>query len=94
MNYLRTITKDPDSVQPVTVDWARSGLLGFSDTIETIAAVADSGLNVDSVAHTDTTTTAVISSGTAGEEYGLRIRITTNAGYTDDRTILVQCQER
>lgn len=94
MIYLRTVTKDPDAIQPVTIDWGRSGILPAGDTISTVSATADSGLNVNSVSKTNTTTTAVISSGTAGTEYGLRVRIVTTAGYTDDRTVLVQCRER
>lgn len=84
--------KDPEAVLDYSVDWSR--LLGDVDTITALTVTPEEGVTVDSSSFTDTTTTAWISGGTAGEEYGVTFSITTAGGRTDERTITLIVRQR
>ena len=97
------ILKDPDAVLDFRWDWApltngrgRSNWLAAGETITTRTIVAEAGITVDSSSITDTGTsvTAWLSDGTDGEDYTVTCRVTTSAGRTDDRTIVVLVRER
>lgn len=65
------------------------------EKIETRANVVDTtGITIDSQGNDSTTATVWLSGGTAGQEYAVTNRITTTAGRTDDRTILITVVER
>jgi hypothetical protein len=85
-------TKDPDAVLPYTLDWSR--WLEDDDTVSAATADEDTGIVVDSVDFTDTTTTVVMSGGTAGTSYDVVVHVTTSDGYEDDRTITFAVKER
>ena len=89
-----TWIKDPDAVLDYTVDW--SAWLEGSDTIDTFDVDVEpaDGLTVDSVLDTDTTITAWISGGDAGEDYVVRFRVTTTGARTDDRSITLLVRQR
>jgi hypothetical protein len=88
MNF---ILKDPQAELDYGFDWG-SWLDG--DTIADSIWIADSGITVESDVFTDTTTTVWLSGGTLGCAYNVTNRITTAAGRTDDRTLLVQVSNR
>ena len=83
--------KDPDAKLPYSIDWL--GWLG-SDTIVTSTWIVPSGITNEGDSHTDTTTSILLSGGTADADYALTNRITTAAGYIDDRTVTIHVRER
>lgn len=83
--------KDPDAILDYTVDW--SAWL-VDDTIATLTVTPDDGITIDSSSHTDTTATAIISGGTAGNSYSVRFHIVTAGARTDDRTIALFVEQR
>lgn len=88
---LGSIDKDPDAVLDYSVDW--SAWLD-TDTIATSAWTAATGITVDSDTNSTTIATVWLSGGTAGRNYAVTNRITTAAGRTDDRTIIIKVRER
>jgi len=92
-SYDKTWRKDPNAVLPYTriwTDWLTDG-----DTIATSTWTAsDPDITIDTSTNDDTTTTAWLSGGTAGETYLLTNRITTTNGYTEDRTFRILVRER
>ncbi len=92
INYHKTVVKDPDAVFPYTLDW--EDMLPASASVTAVSVTADSGLTVASTSYTTTTTTAVLSGGTDGEDYNVRFRPTFTGSLTDDRTILVKVRNR
>jgi hypothetical protein len=102
--------KDPDADLDYVWDWApltngragaRTDWLASGETISsTFSVTAESGLTLGTgakaAARTDgnTSVTAWLMGGTAGQTYEVRCRITTSAGRTDDRTLRVQVVER
>ena len=89
------LTKDPQSVIDTGINWAPTmGESSPNDTISTSEWAADNGLTVDSDTNTTTTTTVWVSAGTQGKYASLVNTITTSAGRTHDRTIVVKLQNR
>jgi len=93
-----TFVHDPDAVLPYTVDWS-AWLAGFGDPAPTITnheVIAEDDITVVSSSHTDTTITAVLSGGTAGETCRVTFRAVLSAGppYQDDRSIQLLVRER
>ena len=78
--------KDPAAVLDYEWDW--SAWLG-SDTITSHTVTASTGITVASSTKTSTAVTAWLSGGTAGQSYGVTCQITTTAGRTDERTIMI-----
>ena len=96
-------TKDPDAVLDYKWDWKAltngSGLsdwLASGEIISSHTVTVPAGITKDSSSQTDanTSVTAWLSGGTAGTDYTVTCQIVTNAGRTDDRSILVQVLER
>jgi len=99
------LTKDPGAVLNYGFDWADGGAndgatsdTGWlqSDTItaSTWAVSGGTSLAIDSDTSDTTTTTVVLSGGTANETYTVTNHITTAAGYEDERSIQVKAQQK
>lgn len=88
---LAKFEKDPDAVLDYTVDWAP--YLG-GDTISAVEWIVPEGLTLDTQEEDDTTATAWLSGGTAGEDYEVVCRVTTVGGRIDDRTIVIRVREQ
>lgn len=97
--------KDPDAVIEFGQDWGTGAVidgvtadwLADDETITTsewFITGADTDLTIDSDSHDDKTTTVWLSGGTAGVNYTLTNRITTDGGRTDDRSRIIQVVER
>ena len=84
-------TKDPDATLDYAVDWMR-WLAG--DTIQTSEWIVPDGLNQVSASNTPTKATVWLSGGTVGQSYTVTNRITTAAGRTDERSIIIRVQDR
>ena len=85
--------KDPDSIEPYTVDWGTLGWLG-SDTIASSTWTVPAGITEVSASSTTTVATILLSGGTSGASYSLVNEITTAAGLKDNRTIQIDMIER
>lgn len=85
--------KDPDAVLDFKIDWS-APLSAVSDSIATSQWIADAGITIDSESNDSNSATVWLSAGVAGSSYAVTNRITTAAGRTDDRTILVSVVER
>jgi len=99
--------KDPDAILDYKFDWAAStngtgssDWLAAGETISdhtiTVTPVTLSPLTVDSSAETDvdTSVTVWLSGGLAGTEYSVACLIETSASRTDERTMMIKCEER
>lgn len=84
--------KDPNAVLFYTFDWAP--WLGVGETISSVVNTAPPGLTIASSSNTTTAVTIKLSGGTAGQSYKVANRITTSAGQTDERTMIIQVDER
>ena len=85
------ISKDPDAVLDYSVNWSH-WLDG--DEIATSTWIVPDGLTQATDTFTKTLATVWISGGTADVEYTVTNRITTVAGRTDDRSMILVCRER
>lgn len=83
--------KDPDAALDFRMNWAE---WLASDTILTSTWIADPGVTVTAHSKTDTVATAWLSGGQHGRRYHITNRITTAAGRTDDRTIVLSVENR
>lgn len=84
--------KDPDSTIDYGIDW--SNWLASGETITTSTWVDLGDLTSVSESSTTTATAIFISGGVVGATYTLTNRITTNQGRTEDRSMLIACQEK
>lgn len=84
--------KDPDAVLPYDLTW--SGWLGAGERITSSTWIVETGITKDSDSFTDTITIIWLSGGTAGERYEVTNRITTSEGKTEDRTLIIQVEDR
>lgn len=82
--------KRDTAVLDYQVDWS-DWLIG--DTISASSWTVASGLTKDSDVHTSTSATVWLSGGTVGQTYEVVNTITTAAGRTDYRTLLVEVIE-
>ena len=78
--------KDPDEDQDYSVDW--SSYLG-TDTISTSTWTIPTGLTGGAESKTATTTTVWLSGGVGGQEYEVLNEITTVAGRTYQKTLVI-----
>ena len=85
------LLKDPDEILDYTFDW--STWLG-ADTIASDVVTVDAGLTKDSDSNTTTAVTVWLSGGTAGTAYKVSSKVTTAAGRTAERTIIITVKER
>ena len=88
--------KDPDAVLDYMFDWrdASTPWLATSETIVGHTITADTGLVVDSSTENNGKVTVWLSGGTAGINYKVACRITTNEGRVDERTIWIKVTDR
>lgn len=87
-----TYDHDPDAVLDYRWDW--SLWLQGADTISSHQVIIDGTVVLGTNSHDDTSVTAWISGGAAGENARVTARITTAQGRTDDRTIVLDVMER
>ncbi len=90
---LRWPFKDPDEVLDYTLDWS-ARLESDGDTISSVSWLIPSGITSPTQSNTDTTATAWVSGGTAGEEYEFRCRVVTAGGRTMDETVKLKIKSR
>ena len=89
---MMTFTKDPNAVLDYSVEWSK-WLAG--DQIATSEwSVSDSSLEATDDSITATRTAVWLSGGTVGQLYTVTNRITTAGGRTDERSFMVQVQDR
>ena len=79
--------KDPDSNVDYGCDW--SNWLSGAETITTSVWVVPAGLTGGTEANTTAATSIFLTGGTIGTTYTLTNRVTTSAGRTDDRSMLI-----
>lgn len=100
MRYHATYKKDPDAIQPVTINW--EPFISHTDTLATATTTAytkdtttvTTDITIDSTTITNTTTTTVLSGGVSDTDYDIRVRAVTTAGYADDRTVRVKVRQK
>lgn len=80
-------TKDPSDDLDYQWDW--STWLADGETIQTVVITSDVGITVDDDSHDDTSVTVWLSGGTAGEEYLVAARITTNQLRTVEKSMRI-----
>ena len=91
--------KDPAAVLKYTEDWATFlNAPSPAETIDTSAwrvkpAPSPLELKVDSDSKTNTTATAQVSGGARTKVYRLINKITTSAGRTDERSIIIRVDD-
>ena len=78
--------KDPDETRDYSVDW--STYLG-TDTISTSTWTVPTGLTGGTESNTATTATVWLSGGVGGQEYEVLNEITTVAGRTYQKTLVI-----
>ena len=89
---MTTFIKDPDAVLDYSIEWSK-WLAG--DQIQTSAwSVSDPAIEAADDSNTATRTTVWLSGGVAGQSYTVTNRITTSGGRTDDRSFVVQVEDR
>lgn len=84
--------KDPDSIIDYGIDW--SSWLASGETLSTSIWVIPGDLTGSGETFTTTETKVFLSGGVVGTTYTLTNRITTNGGRTEDRSMLIKCQEK
>lgn len=92
MTPLRTFSKDPNAALYYGFDW--SDWFASGETIDTVVWTVPAGLTGGTEANDGEVVKILLSGGTAGEEYEVSARITTTDGQTDERTLLIRCEER
>lgn len=80
-------TKDPDETEQYGVDW--SDKLG-ADTIGSVAWQVPAGLNNVASSNVGLVSYIKLSGGTAGADYTVTCRLTSNGGLVLDRSFVVQ----
>jgi hypothetical protein len=89
---MTSFIKDPDAVLDYSVDWSK-WLAG--DQIQNSGwSVSDAAIEATDDSNTPTRTTVWLSGGVAGQAYTVTNRITTSGGRTDDRSFVIQVQDR
>jgi hypothetical protein len=92
MARIHRLTKDPDDILNVQLDW--SEWLASAETISTSTWIPESGITVPVSSTTTTITTGRVVGGTLGTTYKLVNRITTNQSEQKDQTILIEIREQ
>jgi len=91
---MRKYIKDPDAESDhYTWDWS-SFLADEEVIVEHEIVLSSVDITLDESTADDTTVTAKLSGGTAGEHYYITCRITTTQDRIDDRSIYIKVIER
>jgi len=91
------LLKDPDAVLDYTVDWGANYLAAGELIAESDWSVTPDeagGLSVTGSSFDPSTTTVKAAGGIAGHLYRLVNRISTAAGRTDDRSLIIRVENR
>lgn len=64
------------------------------DTIDESTWIADEGIEIESYSHTETYASVWLSGGVAKKKYTVTNRITTALGRIDDRSFIIQCEQK
>lgn len=96
---VKTYRKDPESVLDFGLDWAApesegGPWLATGESISTSEWTVPAGLTANSDEFDSTKTKVWIAGGTAGNSYVIENKITTTAGRTDERSLLIIVEER
>ena len=89
---MTTFTKDPNAVHDYAIDW--STWLAGDQISESGWSVSDPALEVSDETNTATQATVWLSGGALGTSYTVTNKITTQAGRIDERSFIVQVQDR
>lgn len=100
MRYHRKAFKDPDAVQPFTIDW--EPFIPYGDTITSATSTAytggtrtaDTTITVDNTTNTQLTTTTTLSLGVDASDYDITVHINTANSLQLERTILIRCRQQ
>jgi hypothetical protein len=84
--------KDPDAKLDYGFDW--DDWLASVESISTVNWSVPEGLTKVSEQDSGSVAKVWISGGTVGTEYTVRCRLTTSAGRIDDRSFIIEVQER
>lgn len=84
--------KDPAAELDYRWDW--STWLGEDAISGTPVITAQSGITVKSQSNTTTAVTVWLTGGTVGNHYEVTCRIVTAGGRTDERSIVIWCENR
>jgi len=90
--FSQTFRKDPHAVLDYGFDW--SDWLDTGETLSSATWTVPSGITKDSQQLGDTSTKAWFSGGTAGESYTIACKVVTSAGRTDERSFVIQMENR
>ena len=89
---MTTFLKDPNAVLDYSIEWSK-WLAG--DQIATSAWTAsDPALEITADSNTATRATVWLSGGAVGQSYAVTNLITTVGGRTDERSFIIQVQDR
>ena len=91
MTIIASFNKDPDEVLDYTVDWVA---WLDDDTITSSSWTVPAGVTQESSNFTSTTATVWVSGGTDGTDYRCTNTVTTTAGRTAQRVIVIRLGER
>lgn len=89
--------KDPQAILRHSMDWAAQGWLQAGEAIQGLPQVVSSApddLVVDQIAQANGQVSWRVSGGVVGANYIVTVRISTDQGRTDDRSILYKVRER
>ena len=89
---MTTFTKDPNAVLDYAIDWSK--WLAGDQISESAWSVSDPALEVSDETNTATQATVWLSGGAVGTSYTVTNKITTQAGRIDERSFIVQVQDR
>lgn len=90
-NPIGKFKKDPAAVLDYTIDWSR-WLAG--DTITSASWTVPAGITQTLATNDGSSATVWLSGGTAGTSYTVKGLINTQAGRTDERSILIKVENR
>ena len=89
---MMTFTKDPNAVLDYAIDWSK--WLSADQIQASVWSVSDPALEAASETNTATQATIWLSGGAVGQSYTVTNRITTAGGRTDERSFVIQVQDR
>lgn len=89
---MMTFTKDPNAVLDYAIDWSK--WLAGDQIQASVWSVSDPALEAASETNTAAQATVWLSGGAVGQSYTVTNRITTAGGRADERSFVIQVQDR